>query len=137
MSAEAGYTVWIESKDRDADDRVLARGLTVAEVAELISKYGNANPYILSRDYSTFRAFELHQYDSDGKLVVVIGATVPKTGDVESDRRRAMAMIDIQTVERHHEIWPGRVSTDAEYVASKMGIEETFVGFVPPAGLLH
>lgn len=46
MSAEAEYTVWIESKDRDADDQVLARGLTVAEAAELICKYANANPYI-------------------------------------------------------------------------------------------
>ena len=59
---------------------------------------------------------------------MVIGATVPKTFDVESDRRRAMAMIDIQTVERHHEIWPGRVSTDAEYVASKMGVTYACTG---------
>ena len=137
MPEEVAYTVWIESKDRDADDRVLARGLTVAEAAELICQYGSAKPYIHGRDYDTFRAFELHQYDSEGNLIVVIGATVPKTDDVVLDRRRAVELIDIQTIERHHEIWPGRVSTDAEYVASKMGVEEVSVGFVPPEGLLH
>lgn len=137
MSDEGGYTVWIETSDRNADDQVLARGLTVAEAAELICQYGNANPYVLSRDYGTFRAFELHQYDAQANLVVVIGATVPKTDDVRRDRRRAMEMIDIQTVERHYEIWPGRVSTDAEYVASRMEVEEASAGFSPPAGWLH
>lgn len=52
MSDEAGYTVWIESKDRDADDRVLARGLTVAEAAELICDYSRPEgPSFRSREH--------------------------------------------------------------------------------------
>lgn len=47
-----------------------------------------------------FRAFELHQYNSDFQLLVTIGATVPRTDDIEADRRNAMKMIDTQTSAR-------------------------------------
>lgn len=79
---------------------------------------------MVDRIYETFRCWELRQYDRKGKLLVVIGATVPKTGDWDHDLRAAMEMIDVQTCERSGEFWPGRISTDADFSARLVKIKE-------------
>lgn len=117
MAEQARYTLWQERSDLDADDRVLAIGKTTAEAAEFVRTYDGAQPHISSQDYGSFRCFELRQYDAKSKLRLVISATVPSTDDFEADRRRAMEMIDVQTLARQGEFWQGRVSTDAEMSA--------------------
>lgn len=117
MSQQVLYSLWQERGDLDVDDWVFAVGKTVAEAAEFVRTYDGAQPHISGQDYGSFRCFELRQYDAKSKLRVVISATVPTTDDIEEDRRRAMEMIDVQTLARQGEFWPGRTSTDAEMVA--------------------
>jgi hypothetical protein len=124
MPMEARYTLWIEKEGLETDDLVLARGLTAPEASKFICEYGNAKPYVAARPYGTFRSIELHQYSSEHKLLVTIGATVPMTNDIDADRRLAMEMIEAQVFARHHEFWPGRISTDAEFEARLQRIAE-------------
>ena len=125
MTIKARYTLWIEKEGLENDDLVLATGLTVAEAAKFICEYGNAKPYICAHAYGPFRAVELHQYSSEYKLLVTVGATVPMTNDIDADRRLAMEMIDAQVFARHHEFWPGRISTDAEFEARLQRIQQS------------
>lgn len=59
---------WIHALDRKqgsrSDGQVLARGLTVAEAAELICQYGNVKPYILNRDYGTRASLEERGFEA-------------------------------------------------------------------------
>lgn len=149
MPGENWYTLWVQTQDPDTEDGVLAAGLTVAEAAKFISEYGNARPYIYEQAYDTFRAFELRQHPSDLELVT-IGATVTLTDDIDADRRKAMKMIDAQTMARRQKFWPDRVFMDAEFKEKRKETEsrtdglldrkiaiETFNGSIDPKRRLH
>lgn len=111
------YTLWLEEHDLDRDDPVLGKELTVAEAAKLVREHGGSKPRFDATDYAQFRSFEMIHFHPIKKYRSVIAATVPKTLDLAADQRLAMSMIDEQIVHRHKELWPGRISTDAEYQA--------------------
>lgn len=115
MTDTNGYTLWTEEYDLDIDDPVLGTGLTLQEAAKVVREYGNARPQIQSHEYPEFYSFELIHFHPQKGYRSVIAATVPKTADFAADRSRAMEMIDVQTVHRHKEFWPGRISSDAEF----------------------
>lgn len=111
------YTVWLEEHDLDQDDPVLGKELTVVEAAKLVREHGGSKPRFDATEYAQFRCFEMIHFHPIKKYRSVIAATVPKTLDLVADQRLAMSMIDEQIVHRHKELWPGRISTDAEYLA--------------------
>lgn len=118
------YTVWLEKHELNEDDDVIGRELTAPEAAKIIREYGGAKPRFEDADYSDFRSLEMIHFHSEKMYRSVIAATVPKTVDLGADRRAAMSMIDEQIVRRHRELWPGRVSTDAEFDARLAHVEE-------------
>ena len=115
---ETRFTLWFEvDDDLNVDDVVLASGLTRSAAAKIVREHENSTPLFHAYDYATFRCFELIHFraQSAGGLRTVIASTVPKTGDMEADRRLALEMIDVQTLDRHREFWRGRISTDDDF----------------------
>jgi hypothetical protein len=129
MNEETRYTLWLERPDLDADDEVLGAGLTVQDAAKLVREYGGTKPRFDASEYAEFRSFEMIHFHSVKKYRSVIAATVPKSFEFAADERAAMRMIDEQIVHRHKELWPGRISTDAEFrsrlerVAERRGVQ--------------
>lgn len=125
MSDETRYTLWLENTDLDLDDQVLGAGLTVDEAAKLIREYGGAKPRCDATDYPEFRSLEMIHFHALKGYRSVIAATVPNTFDLANDRRVAMKMIDEQIVRRHKELWPGRISTDAQFLSRLQRVAES------------
>lgn len=129
MSNDTRYTLYIENTDLDSDDQVLGAGLTMGEAAKVVREFGGAKPRFDATDYPGFRSLEMIHFHSEKPYRSVIAATVPNTVDKAYDHRVAMAMIDEQIVHRHKELWPGRISTDAEFrsrldrVAERRGVQ--------------
>lgn len=129
MSDETRYTLYIENKDLDSDDQVVGASLTVAEAAKVIREFGGAKPRFDVTNYPSFYSLEMIHFHSEKGYRSVIAATVPNTVNNAHDHRVAMQMIDEQIVRRHKELWPGRISTDAEFrsrlerVAERRGVQ--------------
>jgi hypothetical protein len=119
------YTLWFETDtDINANDEVLASGLTPLEAAKFVREYGGTATRSLALEYKRFRAFEIHHTNPNDGWRTVIAATVPRTGDAVADRKFAQELIDIQTVDRHRELWRGQISTDEEFKKRLARIEE-------------
>jgi hypothetical protein len=129
MNDDTRYTLWLEDPELDLDDRVLGEGLTVEEAAKLVREHGGAKPRFDVTDYAEFRSFEMIHFHSLRGYRSVIAATVPKTTEFAADERAALRMIDEQIFHRHKELWPGRISTDAEFrsrlerIAERRGVQ--------------
>jgi hypothetical protein len=113
---ESRFTLWLESADRNLKDQILGCGMTLAEAAKCIREFEGGDIHLINRNYRTFRSFELERCDIKTGTRIVIGATVPKTKNFEEDRRRALEMIDVQTIHRDYQFWEGNVSRDADYI---------------------
>jgi hypothetical protein len=109
------YTLFIAKALIHEDDYVVARGLTLTDASIAIGKYDGAACHATSRDYGSFRVQELRKFDKKMKLKTVIGATVPATDSVVSDRLRAQHLIDTQVIARSREFCECTVMTDAEF----------------------
>jgi hypothetical protein len=115
MSEEKLYTLFVAEEHIADDDQVIARGLTLGQIAKAIRERDGAASFTTDCDYGTFRAFELRKFDAKGKLKLVIGATVPASGNVVLDREAAEKMIDVQVVARCHQFCEYRAIPDAEF----------------------
>jgi hypothetical protein len=115
-ATESRFTLWFESADPALDDQILACGMTLAEAAECVRGFIPADYRVLDRDHGSFRSFDLMRNDSTSGETMVLGATVPKTGDYAADRKLACEIIDVQTIDRDFLFWDGRVSGDAAFL---------------------
>jgi hypothetical protein len=115
MSKETLYTLFVAKELVNDDDVVIARGLTLAEVAKAIREREGAISYISERDYGDFRSFELRKRDSKMRLHFVIGATVPATANAALDREVAERLINVQIVAKCHEFGDCSVMPEAEF----------------------
>jgi hypothetical protein len=109
------YTLYEPKLAIDQDDRVIARGLTLAEVSKAVSEHDGHRTWLHHSDHGAFRAFELRKFDGRQKLKLVVGATVPLTASYHADREAAKKMIDIQVVARCREFVDCQVDTDQAF----------------------
>jgi hypothetical protein len=94
---ESRFTLWFESADPHLDDQILACGMTLAVAAEYVRSFVLADYRVVDRDHGSFRSFDLMRRDPASGETMVLGATVPKTGEYAADRKLACEMIDVQT----------------------------------------
>jgi hypothetical protein len=116
--SEILYTLYEPAKSGlDQDDKVIARGLTLAEVSKAVRERDGHRAWLYHRDHGTFRVFELRKFDGRQKLRLSVGATVPLTENYLADQEAAKKLIDIQVVARCGEFIKCDVDSDEAFDA--------------------